>query len=83
VEFAFSMDREAFYDHQGRTQRVNMRFDCGRTHWELESAGIETPIVTGDLLRAYVEGLLYRDADCRQMMRSGMEPLIVRSRAEA
>jgi amino acid adenylation domain-containing protein/FkbH-like protein/thioester reductase-like protein len=66
VEFAFSMDEESFYRYQHRMQLIATRFDCTRTHNELEQAGIVAPMLNGELLKVCIEGMLSRDAQLRE-----------------
>jgi hypothetical protein len=66
IEFAFSMDQETFYQHQNSQGRSGIRFDCARTHAELESAGIVAPILNDDLLRVYLQGMFSRDDELRE-----------------
>jgi amino acid adenylation domain-containing protein/thioester reductase-like protein len=66
VEFAFSMDEEAFYKHQRRIESSQRQFDSARTHQELECAGIVAPVLSDDLFRVYVENMFSRDDELRK-----------------
>jgi myxalamid-type nonribosomal peptide synthetase MxaA len=65
VEFAFSMGEESFSEHQRRIGSGQTRFDCARTHRELERAGIAAPVLDDQLLMAHLESMLSRDAELR------------------
>jgi thioester reductase-like protein len=45
--------------------RGNISFDCGKTHRELERAGIVCPVFNGDLLKIHLDDLLRRDVQLR------------------
>jgi amino acid adenylation domain-containing protein/thioester reductase-like protein len=68
VEFAFSMDEEAFHEHERRTPSAGIHFDCARTYRELEPAGIVAPALTDDLLRACVDTMLSRDQQLQELI---------------
>ena len=65
LQFAFAMDEESFDRHQRRvtSEGERTRFDCDRTHRELEQAGIVAPIVDDDMLRRYVTSTLAHLSD--------------------
>lgn len=67
IEFSFSMDEAAFYQHQRSAPSANIQFDCSRTHKELESAGISAPAVDDELLSLYIENILSTDDELRDM----------------
>jgi amino acid adenylation domain-containing protein/thioester reductase-like protein len=66
VEYAFNMDRESFEASQRRSAAEQVRFDCLLTQRELERAGIDTPMLNEDLLRACVSDMLERDPELRE-----------------
>jgi amino acid adenylation domain-containing protein/FkbH-like protein/thioester reductase-like protein len=73
VDFAFSLDRKAFEEHQRSTRSSgNIQFDCSRTHAELERAGITAPVLDDVLLRTCIEDMLERDADLRGLNESAL-----------
>ena len=62
IEFAFSMDQQAFAEHLQRTRSAaHVRFDMRRTQDELIHAGVVAPALDDDLLRVCLEGMLARD----------------------
>jgi amino acid adenylation domain-containing protein/thioester reductase-like protein len=63
IEFAFSMNEVAFYEHHRSHPAANIRFDCMRTQQELEHVGIATPELDDDMLKVYVDRMLSRDPD--------------------
>lgn len=63
IEYAFSMNEAAFYEHQRNIASANIRFDCTRTHRELEGAGIVAAGLDDELLKLYVETMLSMDTD--------------------
>ena len=63
IEFAFSMDRKSFEEQRNRIHAASIRFDCARTHAELERAGIVAPVLNDELLRIYLEDMFSRDSD--------------------
>jgi amino acid adenylation domain-containing protein/FkbH-like protein/thioester reductase-like protein len=71
IEYAFSMDRETFDQHQRDSHRRTTTISCERTHRELEAAGISTPHLDDCLLRLTVKSMLLRDAELRIARRSG------------
>ena len=73
VDFAFSMDEASFYEHEHRLRSASIHFDCTRTQYELECAGIEPAGLTDDLLRVYVESMRSRDAELRDTMDCGSD----------
>jgi amino acid adenylation domain-containing protein/thioester reductase-like protein len=54
------------YDYEGSTRPAMARFDCTRTHRELEQAGIVAPTFDDALLRVALEGMFARDPDLPQ-----------------
>ena len=62
---AFSMDEQLFHESQREFENMT-RFDCARTHAELESASIVAPIFDGHLLARCLSSLLSTDADLQQ-----------------
>lgn len=64
IEYSFSMDEATFYEHQHR-RPSNVRFDCSRTHRELENVGIVTPALDDNLLRLCLSSMYSRDAELR------------------
>lgn len=65
VEAAFDMDKTSFAEYERRTALGATRFDCSRTHRELESVGIVAPVMDEKLLAAYLEGLISQDSELR------------------
>lgn len=54
IEFAFSMTEAEFQEHERRTVSRAPRFDCSRTHRDLEDAGILTPVLNDKHLKIYL-----------------------------
>jgi amino acid adenylation domain-containing protein/thioester reductase-like protein len=54
------------YSYEGSSRSASTRFDCARTHRELERAGIVAPALSDALLRVSVEGMFARDPELRQ-----------------
>lgn len=67
LEFAFTMDREAFEAQQRAKLTVGIRFDCTETYRELEQDGIVAPELDDELLKASLESMLSRDAELREL----------------
>jgi thioester reductase-like protein len=65
VEFAFSMDEEAFAQAERRLAVTNVALDCTRTNSELERGGIVPPAASDELISSCVAGMLSRDAQLR------------------
>jgi amino acid adenylation domain-containing protein/thioester reductase-like protein len=65
IEFAFSMDREAF---QARQRRIltSLSVDCSRTYRELELGGISAPTVNDDVMAACIARMIATDPDLQQ-----------------
>lgn len=70
IEYAFSMDEASFYERQRHLAARNIRFDCTRTHAELQAAGIEIPALDDDLLKLYVHSLSSMDSEVRDATRA-------------
>jgi amino acid adenylation domain-containing protein/thioester reductase-like protein len=51
------------YDYEGSTRSTMARFDCTRTHRELERAGVVAPTFDDALLRVTLEGMFSRDPE--------------------
>jgi thioester reductase-like protein len=83
VEFAFSMDRESFYNSQRSAPWTNIRFDCTRTHRELEQARIVAPALTEAMLGVCLERLLLTDDDLREVPQPPFRPAIPPQHAAA
>jgi hypothetical protein len=66
IEFAFSMDRVLFEEHENAICLSSIQFDCAQTHAELEHAGILAPVLNDTLLRVYLERTISTDAEVRQ-----------------
>lgn len=75
IEFAFSMDEESFNRYQRSHPAMNIRFDCSRTHRELEAAGIVAPELDDEQLRLYVMNMIATDADLQDSVEHGKEQL--------
>lgn len=75
IEFAFAMDEASFYRNQRNHPAMNIRYDCSRTHRELEAAGIVAPELNEDLLKSYVMYMLSTDADLQGSVDYGDERL--------
>jgi amino acid adenylation domain-containing protein/thioester reductase-like protein len=72
VEYAFDMDRESFERHQRSLRWVaNLRFNLGRTHGELEQAGIAAPVLDDNLLLICLRGMIARDAELQVCIDDG------------
>jgi thioester reductase-like protein len=54
------------YDYDNGVRSPSTRFDCARTHRQLERAGITAPALSDDLLRRSVRGMFARDAELLQ-----------------
>lgn len=65
-EYAFAMDEQSFERHLNASPFANIKFDCTRTHAELELAGIVAPALDDDLLKLYLEGMFSSDLELRQ-----------------
>lgn len=61
VDFAFSMDAQAFEEYLQRTERQRIEFDAALTHAELARAGIAAPALDDRLLRLCVERMVAED----------------------
>lgn len=66
IEYAFSMDEDSFYENRRRFGQT--RFDCARTHNELEQAGIVAPALNETLLRAQIERMFAKDEELREYL---------------
>jgi len=80
-EYAFSMDEDAFYDHQRTTRAARPRVDCARTNQELALAGIVAPVLDDELLRVCLEGMLARDKDLQEWRDRPDQLLVTSTRA--
>lgn len=69
MEFAFSMDKESFCIHQLGIRSTSIRFDCARTHRELERAGIVAPVLDDALLRVCIDAMFSRDTELKGLTR--------------
>jgi thioester reductase-like protein len=68
LEFAFDMDRAAFETYQRSLLAPgSTRFDCSRTHRELELAAIIAPVLNDELLNRCVQAMLTRDSELREV----------------
>jgi amino acid adenylation domain-containing protein/thioester reductase-like protein len=74
LEFAFSMDRESFYEYHRGVSSRRARVDCTRTHRELERAGIVAAPPGNDVMKAYIAFMLSRDAELRDLTDYGSRP---------
>jgi hypothetical protein len=63
IEFAFSMDETSFDIYQRGRKAMPIKYDCERTQTELERAGIDTPVVDGELLERCLNTMQRRDPD--------------------
>jgi myxalamid-type nonribosomal peptide synthetase MxaA len=81
IECYFSMTEADFYENMRRTRFARVRFDCSRTHAELEQAGIVAPGFTDELLRRYIQSMIDRDPDLREIASTGT--LLQQSRGAA
>ncbi|HEY4214130.1 MAG TPA: amino acid adenylation domain-containing protein [Steroidobacteraceae bacterium] len=79
-EFAFSMNRESFSQHQLLLQSRSMRFGCAGTHKELERAGIVAPVFNDDLLRLCLESMFARDLELHEVPASHGRVILQRQR---
>jgi thioester reductase-like protein len=68
LDFAFSMDEVSFEEHLRVTRSVSIRFDCSRTHRELEYAGIVAPESNDDLITVCINSMLSRDSELRPLL---------------
>jgi thioester reductase-like protein len=68
VEFAFSMDAATFREHQSATGSSSVRFDCARTHRELDDAGIVAPVLNDGLLELCLKSMFSRDSELQQLI---------------
>jgi hypothetical protein len=62
VEFAFSLDEDSLCKQQ-RIRSASIKFDCARTHRELEMAGIASPALDDGILQKTIATMFARDAD--------------------
>lgn len=74
VEFAFPMDERSFSEHEGRKEQRRTSFDCERTQRELDLAGIVTPVLDDDSLRALLMDMFSRDPQLRSRWTSAKTP---------
>lgn len=81
LEFAFSTGESEFDEHDGRRRVANRRFDCGRTHGELQHAGVLESISNDELLRINMEGMLASDAELQELMEVRRNLLLSATRA--
>ncbi|WP_116810880.1 non-ribosomal peptide synthetase [Steroidobacter cummioxidans] len=65
VEYAFSMDEQAFLEWQGR-EGAGTILDCASTQQELERAGIVVPAMNDDWLGAFVRRVVAMEAECAE-----------------
>jgi amino acid adenylation domain-containing protein/thioester reductase-like protein len=66
IEFAFSLDRQAFARCQ--TTAARLRFDCSRTLEELAHVGIRAPVLDDELLLKALADMVARDDDLQTLM---------------
>lgn len=68
IEYAFSMDEVSFREQQRATESTKLRFDCARTHRELEEYSIVAPVLEDGLLRLCLDRMFSMDSELRQVM---------------
>lgn len=68
VQYAFSMDEKTFLEHERAVRSTSIRFNCDRTHRELEGAGIVAPVLNDRLLTLYVGSMFSRDKELRELV---------------
>jgi hypothetical protein len=78
IESAFSTDEGSISEHEDGTGSERTRFDCTRTHNELEKAGIVAPMFNDDLLRVFVEDMISRDEAARACLKKKQSKLAKR-----
>ena len=66
IDLSVSADGATLPKHQHDLESATVRFDCDRTHRELEDAGIAVPVVNDNLIRACLDSMLTRDADMQR-----------------
>ena len=65
IEFVFSMDQEAFKDHQMNAKKNCPLYDWEKTRKRLELAGIETPVFDHKMIKLALDYILTHDLDVR------------------